>query len=149
LNGFANANSGTLEIGKDDIGNVVGISDTESLLNVRYISTMKSIIFFHLDNIKRICKSKNVKRLYTFGSINTDNFTSGSDIDILVEFGEIGVLEYADRYFELTDELEAILGRKVDLITIKSIKNPYFKKEIENTRQLILFTHQACKTSRS
>jgi Predicted nucleotidyltransferases len=76
-------------------------------------------------------------RLFSFGSINTDRFNNNSDIDLLVEFGSIDIEEYADNYFDLIEDLEDLLQRRVDLVTIKSIKNPYFKKEVDKTRQLI------------
>ncbi len=40
------------------------------------------------------------------------------------------MLDYADNYFLLLEMLEDILNRKVDLITIKSWKNPVLKEEI-------------------
>lgn len=98
---------------------------------------MKALIEKNLKEIERICKDRFVTKLYTFGSVNTDEFQDSSDIDLLVEFGEIEIEEYADNYFDMCDELEEIFERKVDLVTIKSVKNPYFKKELENTRQLI------------
>jgi predicted nucleotidyltransferase len=76
-------------------------------------------------------------RLFSFGSINTDRFNNNSDIDLLVEFGPIDIEEYADNYFDLIEDLEDLLQRRVDLVTIKSVKNPYFKKEVDKTRQLI------------
>lgn len=34
-------------------------------------------------------------------------------------------------------DLEAVLDRKVDLVTTKSVKNPIFKKEVNATKELI------------
>lgn len=45
--------------------------------------------------------------------------------------------DYADNYFDLCDDLEALLGRKADIVTLKSVQNPYFKAEIDKTRKLI------------
>ena len=98
---------------------------------------MKALIVKNLKEIERICKERSVSKLYTFGSVNTDKFQNTSDIDLLVEFGDIDIEEYADNYFDMCDDLEGIFNRKVDLVTINSVKNPYFKKELDNTRQLI------------
>ncbi len=98
---------------------------------------MTKLIDINLDRIKAICQNRHVVRLFSFGSINTDRFNNNSDIDLLVEFGSIDIEEYADNYFDLIEDLEDLLQRRVDLVTIKSIKNPYFKKEVDKTRQLI------------
>ena len=42
---------------------------------------------------------------------------------------------YADRVLGFADALEQLLGRRVDLITEESIRNPYFRREIDATRQ--------------
>jgi predicted nucleotidyltransferase len=43
--------------------------------------------------------------------------------------------EYADRYLDLADSLERLFQCRVDLVTEESIRNPYFRREIEATRQ--------------
>ena len=98
---------------------------------------MKAILEKNLEKIEKICRNRSVKMLYSFGSVNTDLFTEESDIDLLVEFKEIDLEEYADNYLDMCYDLEAILNRKVDLVTTKSVKNPIFKKELESSRQLI------------
>jgi uncharacterized protein len=90
-----------------------------------------------LKSIEIICNQRHVLNLYVFGSFLTDNFNQQSDIDFLVEFDKLSSVEYSDSYFDLCTDLEELLGRQVDLVTIKSVKNPYFKAEVFNTRQLI------------
>ena len=54
-----------------------------------------------------------------------------SDFDLLVEFSpKLEILDYADNYFSLLDALEKILERKVDLVSVKSLKNPVLLEEI-------------------
>jgi predicted nucleotidyltransferase len=36
------------------------------------------------------------------------------------------------------DDLERLFGRPIDLVTEQSIRNPYFKSEVESTRQLVI-----------
>ena len=98
---------------------------------------MSRIIDLHKEGIKKVCQKRQVVRLYSFGSVNTAAFTENSDIDLLVEFKPMAIEDYADNYFDLVEELEALFERKVDLVTVKSVKNPYFKKEIEKSRQLV------------
>ena len=83
--------------------------------------------------IKDLCSRLGVRRLDIFGSAATDGFDEQSDVDVLVLFepGDGGLF---DRYFDLKEGLESILNRNVDLVTEASVKNPYFKQEIERTR---------------
>ena len=98
---------------------------------------MYAVLDHNLNEIKTICKNRFVKSLYAFGSVNTDKFKSESDVDFLVEFGEMDIEEYADNYLDMCGELESLLKHPVDLVTVRSVKNPYFKKAVEKTRQLI------------
>ena len=44
---------------------------------------------------------------------------------------------YADAYFGLKEELERLFGRPVDLVSLASLSNPYFIREIEASRRLL------------
>lgn len=97
---------------------------------------MVAIIEENLESIERFCKLKNVSKLYAFDSINTAQFDEHIDVDLLVEFKELFSDVYADNYLDMCYELGNILNRKVDLVTIRSVKNPIFQSEVENSRQL-------------
>ena len=76
--------------------------------------------------------------MYVFGSILTSRFNDESDVDLLVNFSnELDYLSYADNILDLYADLKDLFGRNVDLIDESSIKNPYFKKEVAQTKQLI------------
>jgi hypothetical protein len=75
--------------------------------------------------------------MHVFGSVCTDNFNDKSDIDVLISFDTLSVDQYTDNYFDLHYKLEDLFGRKIDLITDKSLSNPYFIQAIEQTKQLI------------
>ena len=64
-----------------------------------------------------------VNTLGLFGSIVRDDFTSDSDIDIVVDFNQPIGIEFID----LADELEKLLHRKVDLVSKEGIKPKYFQ----------------------
>ena len=72
-----------------------------------------------------------------FGSILTDRFNKASDIDFIVDFEPVDVLQYADNYYDLKFSLENILHRPVDLLEEKAMKNPYFQQVVNNKRQLV------------
>jgi len=66
-----------------------------------------------------------VEKIGVFGSYARGEESGESDIDILVKFYEPVGWEFID----LKDFLEEILGRRVDLVTIKALK-PQLKDEI-------------------
>lgn len=87
--------------------------------------------------IKNLCEQHKVRRLYAFGSVLTDKFSASSDVDLMVDFDPINLQQYADNYFSLKFALEDTLHRRVDLLEEKALKNPYFKKAVEEQRRLI------------
>jgi len=87
--------------------------------------------------IERLCKVMPIKRLGLFGSVLTENFAPGSDVDVLVVFDSDKKIDLFDKYFELKEQLERIFGRPVDLIVDKPFRNPIFRKSVEKTRTVI------------
>ena len=88
--------------------------------------------------INIMCQKLNIKRLDLFGSITSETLGPESDIDVLVEFDrKPGHL--FDRYFELKEGLETLLGRPVDVVVMEPIKNPYFKIALESSRKNIYY----------
>ena len=89
------------------------------------------------NQINLLCANHNVKSLYAFGSIVTAHFNSDSDIDLIVDFNEVDVEDYADNYFEFKFSLQNILNRPIDILEAQAIKNPYFKKVLDQTKELV------------
>jgi predicted nucleotidyltransferase len=58
-------------------------------------------------------------------------------LDFLVTFEELGFDEYADAYFGLLEDLQALFQRPIDLVVASAIQNPYFRQAVESTRMLI------------
>ena len=87
--------------------------------------------------IDKLCEIYKVKRLYAFGSVLTDNFTKESDIDLVVEFSNVKLEDYADNYFDFKFSLQDIFKRPIDLLEEKAIKNPYLRQSINQQRQLV------------
>jgi predicted nucleotidyltransferase len=57
-----------------------------------------------------------------------------ADVDFLVGVGGQPVVAAFKRYMELKANLEALLGRPVDLVEPSAIANPYFRKAIDRDR---------------
>ena len=95
---------------------------------------MNKILTDNIENLKALCMKYNVKSLYAFGSVCTEDFNINSDIDLLVSFKPLNYGDYADTYFELSEEFEKILQRPVDLVTEKSLGNPYFIESLNKTK---------------
>lgn len=98
---------------------------------------MASVLDAHLAEIPAICRRYGVSRLELFGSATSDAFDpQRSDLDFLVEF-DADSSGLFDRYFGLKDSLEALYGRRVDLVTGGSLRNPYFVEAVNRSRQLV------------
>jgi predicted nucleotidyltransferase len=91
----------------------------------------------NIDKISDLCSKHKVKKLFAFGSVLSDRFQKESDIDLVVDFQEIELYDYADNYFDLKYSLENIFNREVDLLEDKAISNPYLRQSIDSTKQLI------------
>ncbi|NLF42773.1 MAG: nucleotidyltransferase domain-containing protein [Bacteroidales bacterium] len=98
---------------------------------------MQRLLTDNIDRIKALCISHNVKSLFAFGSVCTDKFNDQSDIDLLISFYPMDYGDYADTYFDLADKFENLFNRSVDLVTDKSLSNPYFIDSVNRTKTLI------------
>lgn len=87
--------------------------------------------------IETLCKTYKVKSLYAFGSVLTENFTDESDIDLIVDFLDMEVEDYADNYFDFKFALQGMFGRPVDLLEEGAINNPYFRENLNPQRRLV------------
>lgn len=73
------------------------------------------------EEIAGFCKHWKIVKFEVFGSALHDDFGSESDVDILVSFASNahwGLFDLA----HMKGELEALLGREVDLITRRAIE---------------------------
>ncbi|MDE6271077.1 MAG: nucleotidyltransferase domain-containing protein [Muribaculaceae bacterium] len=97
------------------------------------------LIQLNLQRIFELCRKHRVKTLSVFGSILTDRFRDDSDVDLLVNFDTTDheKWDYVANYFDFQEALEQLLGRKVDLVVEKGLKNKYFIQNVNRTKQLI------------
>ncbi|MFN8256644.1 MAG: nucleotidyltransferase domain-containing protein [Bacteroidales bacterium] len=96
------------------------------------------IILDQNKKLVELCGKYNVKQLFAFGSVVKNKLKTDSDLDFLVYFNEnLQLLDYADNFFDFMYELEILFNRKIDLISGKAMKNPYFIEEVDKTKQLL------------
>lgn len=79
------------------------------------------------DKIAAFCHLHHIRRLAVFGSALGDDFSSDSDVDILVEFQKGHEPGFA--FFEMQDELSQLLNQKVDLNTPNFLSR-YFRDTV-------------------
>lgn len=91
----------------------------------------------HIEQINQLCNTHNVRSLFAFGSIVSGKLKPESDIDLIVDIDSKDPIDYSDNYFALKFELEDMLNRPIDLLEAKALKNPFLKKQIDNTKVLV------------
>ena len=72
-----------------------------------------------------------------FGSILSTKFNESSDVDVLVQFGNIELMEYFDNYMDFKEKLEELFQRPVDLVENQAIRNPIFRKVVDREKLLV------------
>ncbi|WP_181274966.1 nucleotidyltransferase family protein [Brevibacterium oceani] len=89
---------------------------------------MESAIEIDADAVAELCREYGVARLRIFGSAVTGEFDpASSDVDFIVDFLPEHTNLFSD-YFGLREGLTDLLGRNVDLVVGRSMRNPYFKQ---------------------
>lgn len=96
-----------------------------------------NVIEKNIGKINELCSNYKVSELYVFGSILSERFNNESDIDLLVDFDDMDIFNYADNYFDFKFALENVLNRNVDLLEKKAVKNPFLQKSIDSSKKLI------------
>ena len=87
-------------------------------------------------SIAALCRRYSVVRLSLFGSAARGELTPASDLDFVIEFAP----EKSPTLAGLTgfkDELEALVGRRVDIATPAILNNPHRRKAIEKDMEVI------------
>lgn len=85
------------------------------------------------EEIAGFCRRNRIRRLAFFGSVLRDDFGPESDVDVLVEFekdARVGLIALAG----MEMELEAIVGRKVDINTEGFLSSYYREKVMADAR---------------
>lgn len=99
---------------------------------------MQNIIEDKRNDIIEVCKLLQVDKMYAFGSVVTQQFNDDSDIDILISFSnKLSIEQYTNNYFKLHYKLREIFNRDIDIITERSLSNPYFIESINENKVLL------------
>lgn len=99
---------------------------------------MVAVLESQRDAISALCDRYGVVRLDVFGSALGDDFRPGeSDVDLLVEFAPADPYAVAQAYFDMLDDLRALLGVEVDLVMAGAVKNRYIARDIERTKRTL------------
>jgi uncharacterized protein len=96
-----------------------------------------NLIDNNINALNQLCKEHKVKELYIFGSILTQRFNDASDVDFLVQFENIDILDYFDNYMDFKEKLEILFERQVDLLENQAIRNPVFRKVLDRDKKLV------------
>ncbi len=95
------------------------------------------LIETNMDKIVALCKKYKVAKLWVFGSILTPRFNDDSDVDFSVIFHYDQIQDLFVTFFDFIDELQDLLGRKVDMVDETAVRNSFFRKELDKTKYLI------------
>jgi hypothetical protein len=89
--------------------------------------------------LAEFCRRWKIAELALFGSVLRDDFRPESDIDLLVTFAPDADWSLM-HVVQMEEELQKILGRKVDLVSRKSVERSHNwirRKAILSTAQVI------------
>jgi uncharacterized protein len=99
---------------------------------------MNSLLDQARTEVADLCRRAGARRLDAFGSVTRADFDPlRSDLDFVVEFGDVAPAAYARAYFELKEGLEALFRRPVDLLTPSSLANPYLRSRFIAERHTV------------
>jgi predicted nucleotidyltransferase len=96
-----------------------------------------NLITLNIASIKTLCAKYQVRTLFAFGSVTRNELKPGSDVDLIVDIESKDPLAYSDNYFGLKFQLEQLLMRHIDLLELRSIKNPYLLESIDKSKVLV------------
>lgn len=93
-------------------------------------------ILLPLPDLETFCRKWRVRELALFGSVLRDDFSPESDVDVLVTFSPEAPWSLWD-VIRMQEELEGLLGRKVDLVEKEAIRNPFRRREILGSQRVV------------
>lgn len=88
------------------------------------------------EQLRSLCRKWKVKELSLFGSVLREDFGPESDVDVLVVFEEDAAWSLWD-LVAMREELKTLLGREVDLVEKRALRNPFRRHHILRTHEVI------------
>ena len=99
----------------------------------------EDIIAKNLFQIQQLMRQYDVERAYAFGSAVKRTMNDDSDVDFIIKFpDEMHYETYADNYFALAHALEDLLHKSVELVTEKTLQNPYLIESINSHKMQLI-----------
>ena len=88
--------------------------------------------------LRALCERYRVEHLALFGSALREDFNpERSDLDFSIEFSPMAPELHARAYFGLLEDLEELFGRRVELVEIRAVRNPYLRRSIEEEQETL------------
>jgi len=91
----------------------------------------------YINDIRTLCQTHSVSYLAVFGSVAKDAATPNSDVDLVVRFAQVPLLDYFNNYMSFKEQLEELLGRRVDIIEDEAVRNPIFRKVLDREMRTV------------
>lgn len=88
------------------------------------------------ERLESLCLRWGIRELSLIGSAIRSDFGPASDVDVLVSFSAGSGWSVLD-LVRLSDELEALFGRRVDLVEKEAVRNPFRKRTILEDRHVL------------
>ncbi|MBM4046420.1 MAG: DNA polymerase subunit beta [Planctomycetes bacterium] len=89
-----------------------------------------------MEKIEAFCRKWKVKEFSLVGSVLRDDFRPDSDVDVLVDLEQDAPWDLFD-WVDMIDELKGMLGREVDLIDKTAVRNPFRRRHLLRTHEVI------------
>lgn len=88
------------------------------------------------ETLEGVCRRHGVRRLSMFGSAARGD-PDPTDVDLLVDIDAASPGAYAEAFLALKEDLEALFGKPVDLVSEAALVNPYLRRRVEAERALL------------
>jgi hypothetical protein len=88
------------------------------------------------ERIRDFCQRWKIAELSVFGSVLREDFRPDSDVDVLVTFAEDAQWNLYD-WMDMIAELRQLCHRDVDVLSSRSLRNPFRRHEILRTRETL------------
>jgi len=106
------------------------LKDPGRWLTIENVITLEKL----QQEIPPMCEKYRIAYVDAFGSIARSELKEGSDIDLIIEFSEPRREKISTRFFGFLHEVEDRFHHKVDLLTEKSLRNPFLKESVNRDR---------------
>jgi predicted nucleotidyltransferase len=86
--------------------------------------------------LEAFCRKWKIKELSLFGSVLREDFRAESDVDVLAVFQDEAQWDLWD-HMHAEEELQGLLGRNVDLVDKRALRNPFRRHHILANREVV------------